>query len=67
MSPVSLMVRRPFLRYDVSRSAYVLRVVGEHRGPVLRPDRRRSQRPFEGRDRRQEEQPAPHAHLQGLA
>jgi hypothetical protein len=54
VSPASILLRRPFLRYDMSRSAYVLRVVGEHRGPVLRPDRRRGQRPFEGHDRRAE-------------
>ena len=52
VSPASLTLRRPFLRWDMSRSAYVLRVVGEHRGPVLRPNRRRAQRPFEGHDRR---------------
>jgi hypothetical protein len=43
---------RPFLRYDYSRSAYVLRIVGERYGPVLREDRRRRQRAFQGSDRR---------------
>ncbi|MHB1570525.1 MAG: hypothetical protein ACYCXW_02740 [Solirubrobacteraceae bacterium] len=52
VSPALLAALRPCLRYSYGRSAYVLRVVGERRGPVLRPERRRNQRPFVGRDRR---------------
>jgi hypothetical protein len=41
------------LRFSVTRDAFVLRAVGNHVGPVLRPDRRRRrQRPFDGYDRR---------------
>jgi hypothetical protein len=47
-----LSLLRPFLRYDYSRSAYVLRIVGERYGPVLREDRRRGQLSFRGSDRR---------------
>ena len=47
-----ILLLRPFLRYDYSRSAYVLRAVGERYGPVLREDRRRRQRSFQGSDRR---------------
>lgn len=39
------------MRYSSSRDAYVLRGVGRRMGPVLRPDRRRSQ-PFDGVERR---------------
>ena len=28
---------RPFLRFSYSRDAYVLRLIGNRRGPVLRP------------------------------
>jgi hypothetical protein len=31
---------RPMLRYSSARDAFVLRVVGSHRGPVLRRERR---------------------------
>jgi hypothetical protein len=31
-----LVLLRPFFRYSVTRDAYVLRVVGRRRGPVLR-------------------------------
>jgi hypothetical protein len=49
-----LLVLRPVLRYSATRDAFVLRLVGNSRGPVLRPDRRRRRRsePFEGIDRR---------------
>jgi hypothetical protein len=30
---------RPFFRHSLSRNAYVLRLVGNERGPVLVPDR----------------------------
>jgi hypothetical protein len=40
-------------RYNYSRDAYVLRVVGRHFGPVLRADRRvRREGPVEGDRRR---------------
>ncbi len=49
-----LLILRPLLRYSVTREAFVLRVVGNSVGPVLRPDRRRRVRRqrFEGIDRR---------------
>jgi hypothetical protein len=31
---------RPVLRYSSTRDAFVLRVVGSYRGPVIRRDRR---------------------------
>jgi len=43
---------RPLLRYSDSRDAYVLRRVGHRVGPVLRRDRRRGQRAFDGPDLR---------------
>jgi hypothetical protein len=44
---------KPVFRYSVSRDAFVLRVVGNSVGPVLRVDRRRhSERTFAGLDRR---------------
>ena len=48
-----LVILTPLLRYSATRDAYVLRVVGGSRGPVLRPDRRRRRsQPFAGADRR---------------
>jgi hypothetical protein len=48
-----LVLLTPLFGYNHSRDAYVLRVVGRHLGPVLRPDRRvRRERPSEGADRR---------------
>lgn len=52
VSPLLLTVLRPLLRYSYGRSAYVLRLVGESHGPVLRQDRRRRQREYEGPDQR---------------
>jgi hypothetical protein len=48
-----LVLLAPLFGYNHSRDAYVLRVVGRHVGPVLRPDRRvhREQR-SDGADRR---------------
>jgi hypothetical protein len=48
-----LLLLRPALRYSSSRRAYVLRLVGNKTGPVLRLDRRTAhQRPAGGVDRR---------------
>jgi hypothetical protein len=54
VSPGLLSVMRPFLRYSPIRGAYVLRIVGGRRGPVLRPDQRRRQLDFNGHDRRRQ-------------
>jgi hypothetical protein len=35
VSPFTLALARPFFRYSWSRRAFILRVVGERRGPVL--------------------------------
>lgn len=43
---------RPLLRYSATRDAYVLRLVGSRRGPVLRVDRRRGQAAYDGPERR---------------
>jgi hypothetical protein len=48
-----LLILRPLLRFSLSRDAFVLRVIGDRAGPVLRPDRRRhSRRRYEGVERR---------------
>jgi hypothetical protein len=47
-----LLILSPLLRYSATRDAYVLRVIGRSRGPVLRLDRRRRQQPFAGTERR---------------
>jgi hypothetical protein len=52
VSRALLLLLRPLLRYDYARSAYVLRIVGERFGPVLRQNRRRRQHAFKGSDRR---------------
>ena len=52
VSSLRLYAMLPALRYSHERGAYVLRFVGETRGPVLRKDRRRRQREFTGPDRR---------------
>jgi hypothetical protein len=36
LRPVILVALRPFLRYSTVRDAYVLRVIGNRWGPVLR-------------------------------
>ena len=43
---------RPVLRYSYERGAYVLRVVGENHGPVLRKNRRREKGAYLGSERR---------------
>jgi hypothetical protein len=35
VNPVVLALLRPALRYSYTREAYVLRGIGNHRGPVL--------------------------------
>ncbi|HYB22602.1 MAG TPA: hypothetical protein VED41_02315 [Solirubrobacteraceae bacterium] len=46
------MLLAPLLRYSTTRDAYVLRAIGGSRGPVLRRERRRRGRPFDGTERR---------------
>jgi len=57
MSRRSLALLRPLFRYSYGRDAFVLRGIGGNRGPVLRLERRRRQRPYEGRDRRRAPSP----------
>ena len=52
VSAARLYAMFPVLRFSYERGAYVLRFVGETRGPVLRRDRRRRQQEFTGPDRR---------------
>jgi hypothetical protein len=52
VSSVRLYAMFPLLRFSYERGAYVLRFVGETRGPVLRKDRRHQQQEFGGADRR---------------
>jgi hypothetical protein len=53
VSAARLYAMFPILRFSYERGAYVLRFVGETRGPVLRKDRRRRQQAFGGADRRE--------------
>ncbi|MGH2895103.1 MAG: hypothetical protein ACRDPM_17810 [Solirubrobacteraceae bacterium] len=53
MSTARLYAMLPLLRFSYERGAYVLRFVGETRGPVLRKDRRRRQHEFSGPERRE--------------
>lgn len=46
-----LVLLRPVFRHSSSRDAYILRLIGSRRGPVLRADRR-SRKAFEGVERR---------------
>ena len=43
---------RPVLRYSSTRDAFVLRIVGSHRGPVLRRERRIAQAEYHAPERR---------------
>ena len=52
VSAARLYAMFPVLRFSYERGAYVLRFVGETRGPVLRKNRRRDQQEFAGPDRR---------------
>jgi len=47
-----LLLLWPLLRYSSSRDAYVLRVIGGRRGPVLRQERRRVHGDYAGPERR---------------
>jgi hypothetical protein len=53
VSAARLYAMFPLLRFSYERGAYVLRFVGETRGPVLRKDRRRRTQDFAGADRRE--------------
>jgi hypothetical protein len=44
----------PLFRYSQTRDAYVLRVVGNSHGPVLRRERRSARRDYQGTERRQQ-------------
>lgn len=52
VSGLVLLAMRPLFRFSLSRDAYVLRVIGNSHGPVLRRERRRQQREFGGAERR---------------
>jgi hypothetical protein len=52
ISGMTLVLTRPLFRYSVSRDAYVLRLIGNSSGPVLRRERRHVQREFAGPERR---------------
>jgi len=52
VSPVTLTAMRPVLRYSSTRDAFVLRMVGSHRGPVLRRERRIAKVEYDGQERR---------------
>ncbi|HEX3688349.1 MAG TPA: hypothetical protein VHV28_01590 [Solirubrobacteraceae bacterium] len=52
VSAARLYAMFPLVRFSYERGAYVLRFVGETRGPVLRKDRRRRAQEFAGSDRR---------------
>jgi hypothetical protein len=47
-----LVILRPAFRYSATRDAFVLRLLGNSTGPVLRVERRGRHRSFEGVDRR---------------
>jgi hypothetical protein len=53
VSSARLYAMFPLLRFSYERGAYVLRFVGESRGPVLRKDRRQRAQEFTGPDRRE--------------
>ena len=48
-----LLLLKPLFRYSTSRRAYVLRLIGNKTGPVLRSERRAKRQPrVNGRNRR---------------
>jgi hypothetical protein len=52
VSRATLAMARPLFRYSLSRDAYVLRVIGNTHGPVLRRERRHQSREYAGPERR---------------
>jgi hypothetical protein len=44
VNPVLMWLLRPFFRYSVTRDAFVLRILGNYRGPVLQVSRDRVKR-----------------------
>ncbi len=52
VSRATLALAWPAFRYSVTRDAYVLRFIGSSRGPVLRQNRRQTQREHGGGERR---------------
>jgi hypothetical protein len=52
VSQLTLTLLWPLIRYSRARDAYVLRVIGHWHGPVLKLERRRTQRGYAGPDRR---------------
>jgi hypothetical protein len=52
VSRTTLAFARPLFRYSLSRDAYVLRLIGNSRGPVLRRERRTKQAAHSGSERR---------------
>jgi hypothetical protein len=52
VSRTTLALARPLFRYSLSRDAYVLRLIGNTRGPVLRRERRTRQAEHAGSERR---------------
>lgn len=52
VSRLTLILLRPLFRHSFSRDAYVLRFIGNTRGPVLRRERRRRNRDHVGPERR---------------
>lgn len=52
VSPAALVLLRPIVRFSPHRDAYVLRVIGNSRGPVLRRNRRRGSGDYRGPERR---------------
>jgi hypothetical protein len=53
VSRATLVLLRPLFRYSLSRDAYVMRGIGNVRGPVLRRERRNKTREYAGPERRQ--------------
>jgi hypothetical protein len=52
VSRATLALLSPLFRYSLSRDAYVMRVIGNTRGLVLRRERRNKQRDYAGPERR---------------
>jgi hypothetical protein len=52
VSRSTLALARPLFRYSLSRDAYVMRVIGNTQGPVLRRERRHKELEHAGAERR---------------